>query len=43
MQDSREYRAIAAHYGSRTAKRSGVPLIRHIDQGLAILRHMRHR
>lgn len=35
--DSLEYRAIAEHYGSRTARRSGVPLIRHIDQGLAIL------
>lgn len=40
MQSTREYRAIAAHYGTRTAKRSGVPLIRHIDHGLAILRHL---
>jgi len=40
MQDTREYRAIAAHYGTRTTRRSGVPLIRHIDQGLAILRHI---
>jgi hypothetical protein len=34
---SREYRAIAQHYGTRTAKRSGVLLIRHIDDGLVIL------
>lgn len=33
-----EYLAIARHYGDRTARRSGVPLIRHIDHGLAILR-----
>jgi hypothetical protein len=32
-----EYRAIATHYGSRTAQRSGIRLIRHIDQGIAIL------
>jgi GNAT superfamily N-acetyltransferase len=32
-----EYRAIAAHYGARTARRSGVPLVHHIDEGLAIL------
>jgi (p)ppGpp synthase/HD superfamily hydrolase len=32
-----EYSAIARHYGDRTARRSGVPLIRHIDHGLAIL------
>ena len=37
MQDTREYRAIAAHYGTRTALASGQPLIRHIDQGLKIL------
>jgi hypothetical protein len=34
---SREYRAIALHYGTRTTKRSGVLLIRHIDDGLVIL------
>lgn len=33
-----EYRRIAVHYGTRTTRRSGVPLMRHIDQGLAILR-----
>ena len=38
MEDTREYAAIAAHYASRVARRSGVPLIRHIDEGLAILR-----
>jgi hypothetical protein len=35
--ETREYRAIAAHYGERTARRSGVPLMRHIDEGLLIL------
>ncbi len=35
--DTQEYRAIARHYGERTAKRSGVLLIRHIHHGLAIL------
>lgn len=34
---TREYRAIEKHYGDQTAERSGVPLIRHIDHGLAIL------
>lgn len=32
-----EYRMIVAHYGSRTAKRSQVPLINHIEEGLIIL------
>ncbi|SDY49522.1 hypothetical protein SAMN04487939_102399 [Lysobacter sp. yr284] len=31
------YLAIVAHYGERTAARSGVKLIRHIDEGLAVL------
>ncbi len=35
---SREYRAIATHYGRRAAARSGVPYMHHIDEGLAILR-----
>jgi hypothetical protein len=35
--NSREYQAIATHYGERTAKRSGVRLMRHIDQGISIL------
>lgn len=38
IRDTREYLAIAAHYGDRTARRSGVRLMRHIDHGLAILR-----
>ena len=37
MRDWLEYRRIAEHYRTRTARRSGVPLMRHIDQGLAIL------
>lgn len=32
-----EYRAIEEHYGYRRAKRSRVPLMNHIDEGLAIL------
>src|SRR5687768_3747422 len=32
-----EYRRIAEHYGKRTARRSGVLLMKHIDQGLTIL------
>jgi hypothetical protein len=35
--DTLEYRAIATHYGTRVARRSGVPLMHHIDEGLAIL------
>ena len=37
LQASREYGAIVVAYGDRTARRSGVPLIQHIDHGLAIL------
>jgi hypothetical protein len=37
---TREYGAIAAHYGARAARRSGVPLMHHIDEGLAILRRL---
>lgn len=33
----REFEAIAAFYGDRTAARSGVPLISHITEGLQIL------
>jgi hypothetical protein len=33
----REYRAIAAFYGGRAAARSGVPLMHHVDEGLAVL------
>ncbi|MEO8701675.1 MAG: hypothetical protein ABI867_16635 [Kofleriaceae bacterium] len=32
-----EYLAIQREYGTRTTRRSGVPLIHHIDEGLAIL------
>lgn len=32
-----EYKAIQEHCGDRKAERSGVPLIRHIDEGLEIL------
>lgn len=31
------YKIISSHYGDRCAERSGVPLINHIDEGLAIL------
>jgi len=37
MKDSIEYRLISAYYGDRKARRSQVPLINHIDEGLTIL------
>ena len=37
MRGSREYDVIAEYYGTRVAERSQVPLIRHVDEGLAIL------
>ena len=32
-----EYRLISAHYSDRVAKRSQVPLMNHIDEGLVVL------
>lgn len=40
MSFSYEYMLIRQHYGQDKAKRSGVPLLRHIDEGLAILSHL---
>ena len=45
MRDTAEFAAIQAHYHDeegreRRAQRSGVPLIRHIAEGLAILRRL---
>ncbi|MFT5683743.1 MAG: hypothetical protein ACI8RZ_004675 [Myxococcota bacterium] len=40
VRDSREYRAISAFYGDRCARRSGVRLIQHIDEGIALLAHL---
>jgi hypothetical protein len=37
IKSSREYAAIAREYGERRARRSRVPLIQHIDDGLTIL------
>jgi hypothetical protein len=34
---TREYAAIQRWYGERTAVRSGIPLIQHVDEGLVIL------
>ena len=33
----REYEAVAEFYGARKARRSDVPLMQHVDQGLTIL------
>lgn len=35
-----EYLAIEEHYRGRTAQRSGVPLLHHIDEGLAVLQRI---
>lgn len=40
MKDTVEYRYIAKHYGNRVAKRSQVPLINHINEGLVVLDHI---
>ena len=37
IKDTIEYRLISAHYGNCFAKRSRVPLIDHINQGLTVL------
>jgi hypothetical protein len=37
IKNSVEYKLIASHYGDRVAKRSQVPLINHIDEGLVVL------
>ncbi|MDB4931156.1 MAG: hypothetical protein JWM10_3640 [Myxococcaceae bacterium] len=37
---TREYAAIARHFGGRRAARSGVPYMNHIDEGLAVLRDL---
>ncbi|NTX57670.1 hypothetical protein [Myxococcus sp. CA039A] len=36
--DAREYRAIQTFYGQRRARRSGIPYLHHIDEGLWVLR-----
>ncbi|MEG0063071.1 MAG: hypothetical protein RR740_00560 [Pseudomonas sp.] len=38
---SPEYAAIKSFYAERTAKRSGVPLMNHIDEGIVMLKQMR--
>lgn len=38
MNDFKEYTMIESFYRGRTAKRSGVPLINHIDDGLTVMR-----
>lgn len=37
MKDTVEYKLISKHYGDRVAKRSQVPLINHINEGLVVL------
>lgn len=37
IKDTVEYKLIAKHYGDRVAKRSQVPLINHINEGLVVL------
>jgi hypothetical protein len=38
--ETAEYLAIEREYGTQTAKRSGVLLVRHIDEGLAVLQRI---
>lgn len=37
IKDTIEYKLISAHYGNRVAKRSQVPLMNHINEGLVVL------
>ena len=37
IKNSTEYKLISRHYGDRVAKRSQVPLINHINEGLVVL------
>jgi len=37
---TREYRAVSAYYGDRVARRTMVPLMHHIDEGIALLATM---
>lgn len=37
IKDTTEYKLIARHYGNRVARRSQVPLMNHIDEGLIVL------
>lgn len=37
IKDTTEYKLIARHYGDRVAKRSQVPLMSHINEGLVVL------
>lgn len=38
---SPEYALVKSYYGDKTAKRSGVPLMNHIDEGIDMLKAMR--
>ena len=40
IKNSVEYKLIAKHYGDRVAKRSQVPLINHINEGLIVLKEL---
>lgn len=37
IKDTTEYKLIARHYGEQVAKRSGVPLMNHIHEGLVVM------